>query len=231
MKTMKTRTRLYVWLKVTVSVAVLVVLVGAVLPDFLRVFAGEAGAAPPPSDGQALFNGKDLKGWKVDGADTWKVENGVVVARGTGEGSILWTLKDYEHYEISLSYKMEGDHPDSGVFMGNTTYQVQFGISGSLKRDLSGCIYYGGAGKEKGTYIARYPGVEKAVRKGEWNDIIIRVTKDRVEVTLNGKKVLDFTETEPTRSFDPKGPIGLQLHGNNVMNVFFRDVEVKELGS
>ena len=50
-------------------------------------------------------------------------------------------------------------------------------------------------------------------------------------MTLNGKKVLDFTETEPTRSFDPKGPIGLQLHGKNVMNVFFRDVEVKELGS
>ena len=58
---------MYAWLKVTVSVAVLVVLVGAVLPDFLSVFDGEAGAVPPPSDGQALFNGKDLKGWKVDG--------------------------------------------------------------------------------------------------------------------------------------------------------------------
>ena len=49
---MKIRTRLYAWLKVTVSVAVLVVLVGAVLPDFLRVFAGEAGAVPPPPTGR-----------------------------------------------------------------------------------------------------------------------------------------------------------------------------------
>jgi hypothetical protein len=230
---MKIRTRLYAWLKVTVSVAVLVVLMGAVLPNFLSVFDGEAGAVPPPSDEQALFNGRDLKGWTVDGADVWSVENGVVVARGTGESeeSTLWTLEDYEHYEISLSYKMEGDHPDSGVFMGNTTYQVQFGISGSLQRDMTGCIYYGGQGKGRGTYIARFPEPEKAVRKGEWNGIIIRVTKDRVEVTLNGKKVLDFTETEPTRSFNPKGPIGLQLHGKNDMNVFFRDVEVKELGS
>ena len=230
---MKTRTQLYAWLKVTLSVAVLVVLMGAVLPNFLSVFDSEAGAVPPPSDEQALFNGRDFKGWTVDGADVWSVENGVVVARGTGESeeSTLWALEDYEHYEISLSYKMEGDHPDSGVFMGNTTYQVQFGISGSLKRDLSGCIYYGGRGKGRGTYIARFPEPEKAVRKGEWNDITIRVTKDRVEVTLNGKKVLDFTETEPTRSFNPKGPIGLQLHGKNDMNVFFRDVGVKELGS
>lgn len=228
---MRTRSWLYAWVKVTVSVAVLVVLMGVVLPNFLSVFDGEAGAAPPASDGQALFNGKDLKGWKVDGADVWKVENGVVVARGTGEGSTLWTLKDYEHYEISLSYKMEGDHPDSGVFMGNTTYQVQFGISGSLKVDMSGCIYYGGSGKGRGTYIARFPEPEKAVRKGDWNDITIRVTKDRVEVTLNGKKVLDFTETEPTRSFNPKGPIGLQLHPNNDMAVHLRDVRVKELGS
>lgn len=221
--------RINSWLYAWVKIVVFVFLMGMVALKFNNVFSGTARATSVAGEADKLFNGKDLNGWRIDGADVWFVENGIVAARGTGEESHIWTTKDYEYYEISLSYKMEGNRSDSGVFMGSTDYQVQFGISGSLKVDMTGCVYYGGSGKGKGTYIARFPEPEKVVRKGDWNDITIRVTRDRIEVTLNEKKVLDFTETEATRSFNSKGPIGLQLHGNVVMNVFFRDVRVKKI--
>ena len=178
---------------------------------------------------QTLFNGKDLTGWTVDGADVWRVEKDTLVGRGTGEGSILWSQESFKHYELSLSYKMEGDHPDSGVFITNTDYQVQMGISGSLKRDMSGCIYYGGKGEGRGTYIGRFPDPEKAIHQGKWNDLNIRVTANRVRVKLNGKQVLDFIENEPTRSFPGTGRLGLQVHGNNVMTVYFRNVQLRQI--
>ncbi len=180
----------------------------------------------------SVFNGKDLTGWELDGADVWKVEGGVLVARSTGgDGSTLWHEGDFENYEVSTTYKLEGENADSGVFLGGTEYQVQTGISGSRKVNLTGCIYYGGPGEGKGTYIGEYPKPEKKVRKDDWNDLLIRVEGQRVRITLNGEEVLDFTESEPTRKFEPGGKIGLQLHGNLVMNVHFREIRLRTLST
>ena len=179
----------------------------------------------------SVFNGTDLTGWELDGADVWKVEDGVLVARGTGDGSTIWHEGDFENYEVSVTYKLEGENADSGVFLGGTEYQVQTGISGSRKIDLTGCIYYGGPGEGKGTYIGEYPEPEKKVRKDDWNDMVIRVEGQRVRVTLNGEEVLDFTESEPTRKFEPGGKIGVQLHANRVMNVHFREIRLRTLSA
>ena len=64
-----------------------------------------------------LFNGKDLKGWKVyNGQESaWGTEEGLLFTRG-GNGGRLMTQKVYADFELRLEYKMS-KRGDSGVVL------------------------------------------------------------------------------------------------------------------
>ena len=47
-----------------------------------------------------------------------------------------------------------------------------------------------------------------------WNDMEILAMGDRIRLVVNGKEALDWRDPEP--KLIHKGPIGLQLHSNNV---------------
>ena len=111
-------------------------------------FVGEGYAADnaPPDGFVALFNGKDLSGWKGLVADPpsrakmspeqlaaeqekadnsmqehWKVENGVLIFDGKGKS--LCTAKDYGNFEMYVDWKIPKDG-DSGIYLRGTP-QVQ----------------------------------------------------------------------------------------------------------
>ncbi|NEE51183.1 DUF1080 domain-containing protein, partial [Streptomyces sp. SID8455] len=56
----------------------------------------------------------------------------------------------------------------------------------------------------------------------------IRVEGERLQLFLNGRKINDFTNTDPARSLQ-QGHIGLQNHGEGD-DVAFRNIRIKELG-
>ena len=186
-----------------------------------------------------LFNGKDFSGWKVpDNNIWWKVEDGsIVVENGPRKkGSILWTEKSFKDFEVEMEFKC-GDDVDSGVFLRTEKQQIQIGVSGSLKRDMTCSPYLPGHGypveaeEAKGT-----KGVKGLLKFDEWNTLKIRAKGPAYTVWLNGTQVLDFNaETFETKKGKKRpavpieGPIGLQLHGNKVMKVEFRKLTVKEL--
>ena len=64
---------------------------------------------------------------------------------------------------------------------------------------------------------------KKVGKQHDWNDLEILALGDRVRVAVNGKLVVDWRDPEPNRI--KKGPIGLQLHSNNVP----QEVHFKEL--
>jgi len=81
--------------------------------------------------------------------------------------------------------------------------------------------------------------MEKPEKVGEWNTLEITLNGPRTIVVLNGVKVTDYTEGQPTppkrQSFEPeRGPrpiegyIGIQNHGNNDV-VFFKEISVMPL--
>ena len=62
---------------------------------------------------------------------------------------------------------------------------------------------------------------------GQWNEYELLVEGQRIQVFLNGVKINDYTNTDPTRMTIP-GYIGLQNHGGGD-DVYFRNIRIKDL--
>jgi hypothetical protein len=166
-----------------------------------------------------LFNGKDLEGWKVPKDNIWwLVDDGILQVR-SGEkqkGSILWTEKEYENFVVELEFKFGEGTIDSGVHLRNSD-QIQIGISGSLKRDMTASPYIPGKG-----YPVEAEGVKDLLKMDDWNQMRIEVRGMDYVVHLNGKKVMSYT----TDTGKEKGPIGIQLHAKRNMSMDYRDIKI-----
>ena len=64
-----------------------------------------------------LFNGKDLKGWKVHGTEKWYVENGELICESGPDKQYgyLASDKDFKDFELTVEFKQESNG-NSGVF-------------------------------------------------------------------------------------------------------------------
>jgi hypothetical protein len=172
--------------------------------------------------GKSIFNGKDLTGWKApEGNIWWIVEDGILKVRSGPDqkGSILWSKKEFTDFAVTLDFKFGEGIIDSGVHVKSQD-QIQIGISGSLKRDMTASPYIPGKG-----YPVEAEGVKELLQMDDWNTLKIEVKGMTYTSYLNGKKVMTYT----SESGKEKGPIGLQLHGKRDMSIDFRKIKVKEL--
>jgi hypothetical protein len=204
---------------------------------------GQAKDNTPPEGFVALFNGKDLEGWKglVDDpkkraamspeqlkekqakADEvmrahWKVEDGVLVFDGKGQS--LCTAKDYGDFEMMVDFKIL-PKGDSGIYLRGTP-QVQI-WDPALNNIGSGGLFNNQKNPSK-------PLVMADNKVGEWNTFLIKMVGDKVTIHLNGKLVVDNTVLENYWERDKPlyatGQIELQNHGNTL---WFKNVYIKEI--
>ena len=170
---------------------------------------------------ESLFNGKDFTGWKLPENNIWwqVVDGAIVVENGPKKkGSTLWTTKSFEDFEVELDFKFDGTG-DSGVFLRNERQQIQIGISGSLKRDMTASPFIPGKGYPvEAEEVPGTKGVKGLLKIDAWNTMKIRAVGPEYTVWLNGRKVMRYTSEKAPA----KGPVGLQLHGNKVMKIAFR---------
>jgi len=177
-----------------------------------------------------LFNGKDLTNFQAEGAaEFWRVENGVLIGENNAaqKGHMLWTKKEYKDFVIEFDARWKGTTPrgvDTGVEMRKPHIQLQLGVSGSLRVDMTGSFYTGGkpaypeAGQAK---IAK----ELLRPEGEWNTFRIQAKGDTFTCWINGKKASEYTD----KKFNGAAPLGLQIHGNVVMKCEYRNIRIAEL--
>jgi len=171
---------------------------------------------------EPIFNGRDLKGWKVpENNRWWLVEDGVLQVRSGPEqkSSVLWTENDFEDFVLELDFRFVSGTIDSGVHL-RCQDQIQIGVSGSLKRDMTASPYIPGKG-----YPVEAEGIAELLQEDDWNHLRIEVEGMDYTCHLNGEKVMTYT----TDTGEPSGPIGLQLHGNRDMAIDFRRIRLAEL--
>lgn len=169
-----------------------------------------------------IFNGKDLTNWKEPKNNIWWAVNNEELSCKSGpkkKGSTLWTTKKYRDFIVELDFKMGEGTVDSGLFIRNND-QIQIGISGSLKRDMTCSPYI----PKKG-YPKEAQGVKELLKAKDWNTLKVKVIGNTYTIWLNGKQVNEYESTTAIK----EGPIGLQLHPKRVMQCSFKNIKVAEL--
>jgi len=195
------------------------------------------------SQWKQLFNGKDLSGWKHVGGGSRFVEEGLLASKG-GMGLLYWTGGKLGNCIIRVVYKMQNFNSNAGVFIRVPIepkeewmpvyygYEVQIDnhpeTSNEDEYHISGTLY------------AFTKPLAKPGKPGpDWNTMEITLDGPRTIIYLNGEKVTDYTEGQPTPerkfSFEPypgirpnEGYIGLQNHGDEDI-VYFKEVAVRPL--
>lgn len=173
-----------------------------------------------------LFNGKNLKGWKVHGTEKWYVENGELICESGPDKQYgyLATDNEYKDFELTVEFKQEANG-NSGVFFHSSidgTKITGWQAEVAPKGHSTGGIYesYG-----RGWLIKPDTSLED-VKEDEWNTMVVRVKGDRVETFLNGTKMITLTDEKIGAA---TGKIALQIHDGGGVKVRWRKVEVKKL--
>jgi len=211
----------------------------------------EADNTPPPGF-TALFNGKDLTGWKglLKGPNDspakraklspeqlaeeqakanermrehWTVKEGVL--NFDGKGDSLCTLKDYGDFEMLVDWKIH-EKGDSGIYLRGSP-QVQIWDPKDLKPNPkgqgSGGLYNNQKNPSGPLALADNP-------IGQWNRFRIVMVGEKVHILLNDVLVVNNTTLENYWERDkpiyPTGQIELQNHGNNL---YFKNVYIREI--
>jgi hypothetical protein len=205
----------------------------------------------PPKGFVALFNGKDLTGWKgllkspydnpsrratlsqdklkqlqeeanEDMRAHWKVADGALVFDGKGHS--LCTAKDYGDFEMLVDWKIQPGG-DSGIYLrGSPQVQIWDVANINVGAEVgSGGLYNNQIHPSKPIKVADKP-------VGEWNTFRIFMIGENVTVILNGEIVVDNVIMENYWERDkpiyPSGQIELQSHGSILE---FRDIFIREI--
>lgn len=157
-------------------------------------------------------------------------------------------------FELHYSYKFATPDGNSGVqfrskIIGAATSRIggyQADIDGH--RGYDGTIYdEGGVAGGRGTMSNRGEktvwsednkrenkplsesagDLQKAVKEGDWNEVILIAKGNHITYTINGHLMTDLTDNSPKEVKD--GVIGLQLHAGFVMDIQYKDLKIKFL--
>ena len=132
----------------------------------------------------ALFNGKDMSGWKLKDPSLpngWKVVNGVM--QNTMPSSDIVSQEQFADFKLHLEFNV-APKSNSGIYLrGRYEVQVQDDIGKPPESHLVGGLY---------GFID--PTENAAKKAGEWQVYDITLVGRWVTITLNGRTVIDDKE-------------------------------------
>jgi len=195
-----------------------------------------------------LFNGKDLTGWLTGPDNFWVVQDGVLTVTRPSDGQehnfdYLWAKDTYGDFILDLEFKVvEGTN--SGIFFRTSDLKdpvytgMEVQIAGSYGRPKITKTGTAGA-----IYDCEVPSKNAIKPPGEWNHCTLTCRGSRIEVVLNGEKVIDmdvdrWTEAganpdgtknkfkQAIKDFARVGHVGFQDHGRPV---WYRNIRIKRL--
>jgi hypothetical protein len=172
--------------------------------------------ASTKDNGEKLFNGKDLKGWKqLNGKALYEVKNGEIVGKTVMDtpNSFLVTEKEYSDFVLELDLLVDSAM-NSGIqfrseskpdYMDGRVHGYQCEVDPS-PRAWSGGIY--DEARRGWLYTNDLnPAAKSAFTPGGWNHYKIECIGNSIRTWLNGKPVAWVID-----DMTPNGFIALQVH-------------------
>ena len=201
-------------------------------------FAAPRPPATKPADAwQSLFDGKTLNGWKrVAGTADYKVENGAIVGTTVmnSGNTFLVTNKEYGDFLLELDAMIESPVSNSGVQTRShfdtpghedKVYGRQLEIDPSA-RSWAGGVY--DEARRQWLYpLDLNPAAKTAFKVGQYNHLKIECIGNEMKTWVNNIPVAYVVDP-----VDPKGFIGLQVHGITTQDqadkkVYFKNIKIK----
>ena len=132
---------------------------------------------PDWGDTIKLFNGSDLSGWKAEGDNQWKVQNGIL--KNARKGANLVSEMKFQDFRLHTEFRIPAGS-NSGIYLRGR-YEVQ--ITDSHGRKPSDIEF-------SGVYGFLPPNEMTAKPAGEWQSFDVILIGRRVTVIANGVPVI-----------------------------------------
>ena len=204
------------------------------LTPFCIALLSSSALAADPEEFSRLFDGKTFNGG--DGKfEMFRIEDGAVVGGSLNQpiarNEFLCTEKAYSDFELRLKFKVFGKGVNGGVQIRSQRIRNQHEVSGyqadiEISEEYLGCLY----DESRRNKVLAWPRVaapDKVIRDRDWNDYVIRCEGQRIQLWVNGRQTVDYTE--PDASLPQTGIIGLQIHAGPPSEVWYKNIRIKEL--
>jgi hypothetical protein len=185
--------------------------------------------------GEPIFDGATFTGWEGD-LRYFRIVEGAIVAGDLQEAiprnEFLRTTREYSDFELRFQAKVWKGRANGGVQFRSHRVEGSSEMSGYQADCTPGL--WGGVYDE--SRRNRFLGIRlngeqttKAVKPADWNHCIIRCEGPRIRVWVNDVLTLDYSESDA--SIPRSGFIGLQIHGGEPAEVWYKDIQIQELPS
>jgi hypothetical protein len=196
--------------------------------------ASAPGEQPAPLEAGfvALFDGKSFDGWKMseENQATWKIENGAIVAQGNR--SHLFYVGDGTPFKnFTLRVEVMTNPGSNGGIYFHTKYQPTGWPSGGFEFQVNNTH---SDWKKTGSLYDVVNVAQAPAQDGKWWTQEVTVRNNRVTVTIDGKRIIEYTELPGVTAgtaFERKlGEGTFALQGHDPMSVVrYRNIRVLRL--
>lgn len=188
--------------------------------------------------GTPLTDGLTFANWAGDTNQTWRLVDGAFVGGSlkakVPRNEFLRSTRSYTNFLLRVKFKLVGT--EAGGFI-NGGVQVRSQPAANPPNEMVGYQCDIGEGwwgalydesRRNKVLIKPDPKlVEQAVKKNDWNEYVIRCQGRRIQTTINGVQMIDYTEAD--ESLPQHGLIGLQIHGGGPAEASYKDISIEEL--
>jgi len=176
---------------------------------------------------EKLFNGRDLKGWKIHGTEKWYASKGELICESGPDKQYgyLATDKEFKDFELTLMFKQESNG-NSGVFFHS---QIDGIVVNGWQAEVAPMNLHTGGIYEsygRGWLIKPTADKEAALKENEWNEMKVLVKGNVVTTWLNGTEMITLTDD---KIGSRAGKIALQIHDGGGVKVRWKNIRIKSL--
>lgn len=199
------------------------------LLTLLTVLVASNGLVANPT---SLFDGRTFAGWEGP-LESFRIEDGAIVggtlAQRIPKNQFLSTKMVYTNFELRLQFKVVGDDVNAGIQVRSRRipdHHEMIGYQADIGQHYWGSLY-DESRRRKVLAKAKLDDVLAVVDQEGWNDYRIRCEGQRVRLWINGYQTVDYTE--PDRSIEQEGVIGLQIHSGPPSEAWYRNITIERL--